>query len=100
MENTNVNETVNNVTENDEPIRVLVEEKEGFGAKCKNGISKFVHSTPGKIIGGIGLVAAGVVGTLLVGLLSNDDTDEDNDEAVADVDYTELVDDEESEVTE
>ena len=90
MTNTNVN--VNNeVTEvADEPIVVSVEQKEGVVAKGKGFISRVIHSTPGKIIGAIGLVAVGAVGAMLCGALKSDD----EDDVVADVDYTEFVDDE------
>lgn len=104
MENVRDFENVNNATENnDEPIRVTVEEKEGFWKKVGNGLSKFAHSTPGKIIGGVSLVAVGVVGTLLCGALRTDG-DETDENVVADVDYSELVDvsddDQETVVTE
>lgn len=104
MDNTREFENVNNATENnDEPIRVMVEEKEGFLKKVGHGVSRFMHSTPGKIIGGFGLVAVGVVGTLLCGALRADD-DKAEDNVVGDVDYSELVDvsndDQETVVTE
>ena len=102
MANTNENVNVNTeAVTDDEPIRVVVEQKEGFGAKCKNFFGKVANSTPGKIIGGVLLVGLGAAGTLLaVALGSGDD---DNDEEEEETDYSQyIVDEDESneEVTE
>lgn len=102
MANTNENVNVNTeAVEDDEPIRVVVDQKEGFGTKAKNFFGKVVHSTPGKIIGGLGLVALGAVGAVLAVALKSDD-DEDTDEEETN-DYEQyIVDDEDrdEEVTE
>lgn len=96
--NVNVNETV---VEDDEPIRVMVDKKEGFGERCKNFFGKVVNSTPGKIVGGVLLIGLGAVGAVLAVALKSDDDDEDKEEESED--YTQyIVDEEESneEVTE
>lgn len=102
MANTNENVNVNTeAVEDDEPIRVVVDQKEGFGTKAKDFFGKVVHSTPGKIIGGLGLVALGAVGAVLAVALKSDD-DEDKDEEETN-DYEQyIVDEDESndEVTE
>ena len=91
--NTDQRETINATVEDDEPIRVVVEEKDGFFKKCGHGISKFMHSTPGKIIGGIALVSVGAVGAILAVALSGDKDDEaDNDV----IDCTQFVVDDEA----
>ena len=102
MANTNENVNVNTeAVEDDEPIRVVVDQKEGFGTKAKNFFGKVVHSTPGKIIGGLGLIALGAVGAVLAVALTSDD-DEDKDEEETN-DYEQYIVDEEDrdeEVTE
>lgn len=101
MANTNENVNVNTeAVEDDEPIRVVVDQKEGFGTKAKNFFGKVVHSTPGKIIGGLGLIALGAVGAVLAVALTSDDEDKDEEETNNYEQY--IVDEDESndEVTE
>ena len=101
MANTNENVNVNTeAVTDDETIKVVVEQKEGFGKKLGGFMSKVVHSTPGKIIGGVMLVGLGAVGAVLCVALKCDDGDDDEEETTDYSDY--IVDEEESneEVTE